>query len=153
MSNIASKSRGDIVQYSKFVFVYRQGVYGNALLLSRLEELSDSIEADFQSGNDAIVESMNGKTEMNIPKFIYPELWFLTHLCIEFLSTDCLKIDEQAASSMLAIIDCKSQAAQELDACHKTGVSDIKCQSDSCFNNDYMVDNLLLTFKETKFKS
>ena len=41
--------------------MYRQGVYRNALLLSRLEELGSSIETDLQSGNGAIVESIDGK--------------------------------------------------------------------------------------------
>ena len=80
MGKFASKSCGDTVHYSKFVFVYRQGVYGNALLLSRLEELSDSIQADFQSGNDAILESMNGKLRLISLDF------FVMHLTATLLS-------------------------------------------------------------------
>jgi hypothetical protein len=62
----------------------------------------------------------------------------VTYFCVVY--TDCLRLDEQATSKMLATVDIQSQTAQDLDVCHRTAVSDIQCQSDDCLNNDYLVN-------------
>eukprot|EP00250_Pteridium_aquilinum_P012534 c20784_g1_i1 orf=209-3340(+) len=92
--------------------IVKEGVYGNGLLLSRLEEMNESIESDVDSCNSNFLEMVNG----------------------------CLKADTDATTSMQTIVSSQGEALVELQAGHDTSTSDIQSQADLCFNMEYVED-------------
>lgn len=115
--DIWKKTHGDVQQLENnnhlaVDLIVKEGVYGNGLLLSRLEEVNESIESDAASCSSSFMESANG----------------------------CLKADTDATTSMLTIVSSQAEAITELRVAHDNSTSAIQSQADLCFNIDYLED-------------
>ncbi|MCO5594318.1 hypothetical protein L7F22_048348 [Adiantum nelumboides] len=92
--------------------IVKEGVYGNGLLLTRLEEVNESIECDVDSCQCDLVDSINGS----------------------------LRTDTETTASMLTVVSSQCEVLTELQGRHESSTSAIKSEADMCFNINYQED-------------
>ncbi|KAI5061018.1 hypothetical protein GOP47_0023523 [Adiantum capillus-veneris] len=92
--------------------IVKEGVYGNGLLLTRLEEMNESIEFDAESCQSSLLESINGSFET----------------------------DAGTTASMLTVVSFQGEVLTDLQARHENNTTAIKSEADMCFNNNYLED-------------
>ncbi|KAH7298895.1 hypothetical protein KP509_25G063400 [Ceratopteris richardii] len=92
--------------------IVKEGVYGNGLLLTKLEETNEALESNLEPCQSSLVESMEGS----------------------------LRIDSDTTTAILTLASSEELALSELQASHENGSAAIQAEADQCFSSNYLED-------------
>nr|AMS24216.1 kinesin 5c protein [Marsilea vestita] len=92
--------------------IVKEGVYGNGVLLTNLEEINDNLDAEMNSGHNILADCIN----------------------------ENLTADEQATSVLLERATSQCEAITTLQSSHNEKTTVIQSQADACFTNEFSED-------------